>query len=97
MKYIFFFLLACAFVPPLAAEDRADKAIEAVRVLCLVGTGFEIEIKGDASISIFKKGVNGELRYSQKNQEGIVDVPDIDKRAELDSIGSVRSRIFLRF
>lgn len=77
----------CVFVNFTAfAEGQADVAINAVRTLCLAGTGYEMVVDGDASITIFKKGINGKLSYSSRDLTGVVDVPENDKKLELNNI-----------
>ncbi|ETW97367.1 MAG: hypothetical protein ETSY2_44765 [Candidatus Entotheonella gemina] len=54
-------------------SDRAKQAIEALRELCLVGDAFEITLKGDAGISLFKRGGKGEVIFTKENKRGVVD------------------------
>lgn len=70
----------------IADDNKSDRAIEAVRVLCLAGTGYSIEATGDAKLSIFKQGVDGALTFTRKDYKGVVDVPDSEKTTELENI-----------
>ncbi len=87
LRAIIILLTLCSCSSQSIGNERVTKAVEVIRSLCLVGTGYEIGIIGGGrKISIFRRGVEGEIRFSKKNLQGVVDVPDDKKTEELENI-----------
>lgn len=88
-------MLLLFFLVSASAASRIDQAVETIRSLCLVGDGIDISIKGDASITLMRKGINGEIVFSKKNKKGIVEGLEGELLAkELENIrGCIEPRI----
>jgi len=81
-------VLVFLFFPLFAIADKkgAEAAMDLVKSMCLAGSGFDMNVSGEGEISIVKKGVEGNIKFSERKLDGYVDVPDQDKHAEFESI-----------
>ncbi|WP_420590164.1 hypothetical protein [Bacterioplanoides sp.] len=87
MKKFSLFILTIIFSNACFSEVTSENLVAAIRSLCLAGDEYQIKIEGDASLSIMKKGAEGELTFSKRNINGITDIKQDDlKLKELDSI-----------
>jgi hypothetical protein len=89
--FVLFGAFAAAFSAATASSedpDRSQSAIQFLEKACASGEKVEIVGGGDGGISLFKKGVTGEFRFSQKEVHGFVDV--LDDRIKSEQADKIR-------
>ena len=79
-------LTACPF--SLAySNEKSEEAVKLLRVLCLAGSDYELDVQGDGSVKIFKRAIKGSVVFSKKELAGVVDIStDENKLKELNEI-----------
>lgn len=69
-----------------ADENKAERAMNIVRSLCLAGDEYVMVTGAGGSVSVKNLEGKGSVMFGKRNLQGVVDVRDEEKREELDSI-----------
>ncbi|MDG9925281.1 MULTISPECIES: hypothetical protein [unclassified Pseudomonas] len=91
MRILLTALLIISNIPLIsfASDLDSDNLISAVRTLCLAGDEYQIIAKGDAGLSILKKGVSGEVNFSKRKINGITDIKE--DKLKLKELSEIRA------